>query len=216
MGIVSFYCFLVLLKLTCIREFSDRFPNTDVVGTNLAAIQPELIPEKLQILINNANDPWEYTEAFDFIHCRGLDGGIRNWSIIFTEMYRALTPGRYAEVSNISLHVGFVGNIRTKLPQILCDLEEKTGYTFDITKGDRCSQLMENTRFKIVYNKRLTLQVTATTKIGTSLLFIITKRLKEFYIRLLDIEDVPAKKAKELVRQFTEDLLNEREFLVDM
>jgi len=195
-------------------DVANHFPEARVVGTDLADIQPAWIPENVQILVDDANDWWEYTGDFDFVHCRDLEGGIKDWSFVFAGANRALEAGGCLEFSNFSLHLEFfgdpTGSIKTKLPQILSDFRQKTGCSFEITRGDRCSELMRDAGFEIVHNirRRLALYPMGTELQG-SLRCIIVERLKGIYIRLLHLEGVAEADARERVRQLEEGLENE-------
>ncbi|KAH7021987.1 S-adenosyl-L-methionine-dependent methyltransferase [Ilyonectria destructans] len=58
-------------------EFADRYPDTQVIGTDLSPCQPQWIPP------NN---------HFEFIHLRYLFGAIKDWNILFEEAYRCCAP----------------------------------------------------------------------------------------------------------------------------
>ncbi|KAF5693037.1 TAM domain-containing protein [Fusarium denticulatum] len=63
-------------------EFSDRYPNTEVVGTDLSPCQPQ----------------WTWKENdFSFIHIRYLFGAIRDWNSLFSEAYRCCAPGGWVQ-----------------------------------------------------------------------------------------------------------------------
>ncbi|PBP19886.1 putative sam dependent methyltransferase protein [Diplocarpon rosae] len=74
-------------------DFADEHPNTEVIGTDLSPIQPDLVFE-----IDDASDEWTYpTNYFDFIHIRSLFGSIQDWPALYAQALRHLKPGGYIE-----------------------------------------------------------------------------------------------------------------------
>jgi hypothetical protein len=61
-------------------DFADRHPSARVVGTDLSAIQPSLVPPNVQFEVHDCCDEWIYSaDSFNFIHVRGLYGCIADW-----------------------------------------------------------------------------------------------------------------------------------------
>ncbi|KAJ4009243.1 hypothetical protein NW752_009542 [Fusarium irregulare] len=79
-------------------EFADRFPNVEIVGTDLSPCQPEWVPPNVRFEIDDAvlNWTWEPNE-FDFIHIRYLFGAIKDWTALFKEAYRCVAPGGWVQ-----------------------------------------------------------------------------------------------------------------------
>ena len=84
--------------LIFISEFADRFPNVEIVGTDLSPCQPEWVPPNVRFEIDDAvlNWTWEPNE-FDFIHIRYLFGAIKDWTALFKEAYRCVVPGGWVQ-----------------------------------------------------------------------------------------------------------------------
>jgi SAM-dependent methyltransferase len=62
------------------------------------------VPPNLVIEIDDAEDEWLYKPGtFDFIHCRYLFHGIRDWPRLLGQAMGALQPGGYIEL--VELHV---------------------------------------------------------------------------------------------------------------
>lgn len=53
-------------------EVAKQFPSAFVIGTDLSPIQPMLIPVNCQFEIDDAEEPWVYSQKFDLIHARLL------------------------------------------------------------------------------------------------------------------------------------------------
>ncbi|KAM0206834.1 hypothetical protein ACHAQI_008060 [Fusarium lateritium] len=80
-------------------EFADRYPNTEVIGTDLSPCQPQWVPPNLRFEIDDAVvQPWAWKEDyFDLIHIRYLFGAIKDWNALFKEAYRCCSPGGWVQ-----------------------------------------------------------------------------------------------------------------------
>jgi SAM-dependent methyltransferase len=84
--------------LTDNSEFADRYPSTEVIGTDLSPCQPQWVPPNLRFEIDDAIQPWTWKENyFDFIHIRYLFGAIKDWNTLFKEAYRCCAPGGWVQ-----------------------------------------------------------------------------------------------------------------------
>ncbi|PMD19557.1 S-adenosyl-L-methionine-dependent methyltransferase [Hyaloscypha hepaticicola] len=85
-------------------EFADAYPSAQVVATDLSPIQPAWVPPNLNFEIDDAEEEWLYKAAsMDFIHCRYLFHGIRDWPKLFDQAMRTLKPGGHIEI--VEMHV---------------------------------------------------------------------------------------------------------------
>ncbi|PCD43169.1 hypothetical protein AU210_002271 [Fusarium oxysporum f. sp. radicis-cucumerinum] len=79
-------------------EFADRYPSTEVIGTDLSPCQPQWVPPNLRFEIDDATQPWTWKEDyFSFIHIRYLFGSIKDWNSLFREAYRCCAPGGWVQ-----------------------------------------------------------------------------------------------------------------------
>ncbi|CAF3528771.1 unnamed protein product [Fusarium graminearum] len=79
-------------------EFADRFPNVEIVGTDLSPCQPEWVPPNVRFEIDDAVLSWTWEpNEFDFIHIRYLFGAIKDWSALFKEACRCVIPGGWVQ-----------------------------------------------------------------------------------------------------------------------
>jgi SAM-dependent methyltransferase len=79
----------------------DHFPNAEVIGTDIAKIQPTSEPVNVFFELEDAEQEGGWTWAddeFDFIHFRYLCGAFTSWTSIYKEAYRHLKPGGWIEV----------------------------------------------------------------------------------------------------------------------
>ncbi|KAK0709352.1 S-adenosyl-L-methionine-dependent methyltransferase [Lasiosphaeria miniovina] len=78
-------------------EMGDRFPNAEVLGNDLSAIQPHWIPPNVKFEIDDVESPWVYSKPFDFIFSRYMAGSILNWPAFVQNVHDNLAPGGWAE-----------------------------------------------------------------------------------------------------------------------
>ncbi|RQM04831.1 hypothetical protein DH86_00003914, partial [Scytalidium sp. 3C] len=81
-------------------DFADRYPSAEVVGTDLSPIQPMWVPPNCRFYVDDVESDWTYhdSEAFDFIHGRGMAGSIKDWPRLYKQIYQNLKPGGYLEM----------------------------------------------------------------------------------------------------------------------
>jgi hypothetical protein len=81
-------------------EMADEFPNAIVIGTDLSPIQPGWVPLNCKFYVDDAEAEWNYPtdEHFNFIHARGVWGGIADWARFYSQVYQNLNPGGGLEI----------------------------------------------------------------------------------------------------------------------
>ncbi|KZF23408.1 S-adenosyl-L-methionine-dependent methyltransferase [Xylona heveae TC161] len=81
-------------------DVADTYPSAQVIGTDLAPVQPTWVPTNCQFEIDDAEDDWVYAkDNFDLIHGRDFTFAIRNWTKLIHQSYEHLKPGGYLELS---------------------------------------------------------------------------------------------------------------------
>ncbi|KAM0185780.1 hypothetical protein ACHAPA_011650 [Fusarium lateritium] len=79
-------------------EFADRYPNAEIIGTDLSPCQPEWVPPNVRFEIDDAVMEWTWEpNEFDFIHIRYIFGAIKDWTALFREAYRCCAPGGWVQ-----------------------------------------------------------------------------------------------------------------------
>ncbi|KAL8858800.1 MAG: hypothetical protein Q9178_004717 [Gyalolechia marmorata] len=79
-------------------EMAERFPEAQVVGTDLSPIQPTWIPPNCMFEVDDVTMEWTFRKnSFDFIHSREMFGSIADWDEYFRQCYLHLKPGGYVE-----------------------------------------------------------------------------------------------------------------------
>ncbi|KAF5009420.1 hypothetical protein FDECE_4352 [Fusarium decemcellulare] len=88
-------------------DFADEFPNTNVIGTDISAIQPSWVPANLEFQIDDCTQEWTFKEnSLDYVHMRFLVGSIVDWPALYKQAYRCLKPGGYIESHEATPHIG--------------------------------------------------------------------------------------------------------------
>lgn len=81
-------------------DFADEFPSASVFDTDLSPIQPGWVPPNFQFWVDDSDSEWTFQpdEKFDFIHGRVMGGSIRDWKILYREIFKHLKPGAWVEI----------------------------------------------------------------------------------------------------------------------
>lgn len=81
-------------------DMADRFPSAEVLGFDIAAIQPLWIPPNCQFEILDVKTDWlQGKDSFDFIHGPEFIFSIRDWPTLISQAYEHLKPGGYLELA---------------------------------------------------------------------------------------------------------------------
>ncbi|KAL1968829.1 hypothetical protein VTN77DRAFT_1190 [Rasamsonia byssochlamydoides] len=85
-------------------DFADEHPNAFVIGNDLSPIQPRWVPPNLQFEVDDYESDWSYSQKFDFIHGREMEGMVKDFDRLFAQTYKFLKPGGWAEFQTIELN----------------------------------------------------------------------------------------------------------------
>ncbi|TEA14151.1 Secondary metabolism regulator LAE1 [Colletotrichum sidae] len=80
---------------------NDRLAQ--VIGIDLSAMQPAFVPPNVQFQIDDAEEPWTFSDPFDYIHSRLMTGSISNWEKYVQKCYDNLAPGGYLELNETDI-----------------------------------------------------------------------------------------------------------------
>jgi SAM-dependent methyltransferase len=78
----------------------DEWPDAEVIGTDIAKIQPSAIPLNVFFEIDDAEEEGGWTfakDSFDLIHFRSMVGAFTDWNHIYKEAFKHLKPGGWIE-----------------------------------------------------------------------------------------------------------------------
>ncbi|KAK3986727.1 S-adenosyl-L-methionine-dependent methyltransferase, partial [Cladorrhinum sp. PSN332] len=84
-------------------DYADEHPESHVIGVDLSPIQPSFVPPNLQFFVDDIEEPWTYTEKFDFVYARMMTGSLASWPKFFDQAYENLNPGGWIEVADAVL-----------------------------------------------------------------------------------------------------------------
>lgn len=82
---------------------AERFPNAEIVATDITCFQPSDVPPNVFFEIDDAREEWTYTEPFDFIHMRGLSGAFSDWAAVYAEARKHLQANGILEIADFGL-----------------------------------------------------------------------------------------------------------------
>ncbi|OLN84355.1 hypothetical protein CCHL11_05949 [Colletotrichum chlorophyti] len=78
--------------------FAKGKDDVQVLGLDLALIQPKFIPTCATFTRADIEEPWPAPEQmFDLVHVQMLLGSIRDWTNLYRKSFRHLRPGGYIE-----------------------------------------------------------------------------------------------------------------------
>ncbi|SPO06233.1 related to methyltransferase [Cephalotrichum gorgonifer] len=86
-------------------EFADQYPGTEVIGVDLAPVQPNAIPPNLVFEVDDLEQPWTFSKKFDFIHTEAMVGALQDWPKYFRQSFEFLEPGGYLELHDVDFAV---------------------------------------------------------------------------------------------------------------
>ncbi|KAH8674129.1 S-adenosyl-L-methionine-dependent methyltransferase [Xylariales sp. PMI_506] len=87
-------------------EFAERFPNCQIIGTDLSNIQPGNAPPNITFLKDDAEGEWLYPQKFDYVHFRLVFTCFDNPKKVMQEAFNSMNPGAWIE-----FHDGDAGNV---------------------------------------------------------------------------------------------------------
>ncbi|PQE27889.1 hypothetical protein CJF30_00009076 [Rutstroemia sp. NJR-2017a BBW] len=83
-------------------DFADAHPSAEVVGVDIAPIQPRWVPPNCQFQVDDITMPWTWQQdRFDFIFLRDLLFSIRDWPSLIQQCYNHVKPGGWVEFESI-------------------------------------------------------------------------------------------------------------------
>ena len=86
-------------------DFADEYPGASVLGVDLSPIQPTFTPPNLAFQIDDLEEPWTFSEKFDFIYSRMMIGSIGSYPRLYQQCFDNLAPGGWIEAADISFPI---------------------------------------------------------------------------------------------------------------
>lgn len=76
-----------------------------VIGVDLSPIQPTFIAPNVTFQIDDLEEPWTFSQKFDFIYSRMMVGGFADFPRFFEQAFENLTPEGWIELADICFPV---------------------------------------------------------------------------------------------------------------
>ncbi|EQB54760.1 hypothetical protein CGLO_05365 [Colletotrichum gloeosporioides Cg-14] len=93
-------------------EFGDEHPEAEVLGIDLSAIQPDFAPPNVKFEIDDIEEPWTFSQPFDYIHSRMMTSSLSDWRVYLQRCYDGLAPGGYFEMNEMDYPTSDDGTLR--------------------------------------------------------------------------------------------------------
>ncbi|CAI0650038.1 unnamed protein product [Colletotrichum noveboracense] len=87
-------------------EAAELFPDAEIYGNDLSAIQPGWVPPNVRFEIDDVESTWMDDRSYDFIHSRYMACSLKDWPTYIRRVYDALNPNGWAEFSDMSVLYG--------------------------------------------------------------------------------------------------------------
>jgi SAM-dependent methyltransferase len=88
-------------------DVADEHPHAQVIGADLSPIQPTAVPPNLEFQIMDADEPWTFSQPFDLIHTRLMNGfSIKSWPFFYDQAFKHMAPGGWVENQEFDLAFG--------------------------------------------------------------------------------------------------------------
>jgi len=84
-------------------EMGDQYPSAEIIGVDISDSVPPLLPPNVRLEIDDVEDPWTYSNPFDYIHSRYMAGSIKDWPKLMGQCYRRLKPGGWVEFQDFDI-----------------------------------------------------------------------------------------------------------------
>lgn len=82
-------------------DMADKYATADVIGVDIANVQPQWVPPNCSFEIDDIERDWLYKpNHFDFIHAREFLLAIRDWDRLVKRAFDHLKPGGWLELSS--------------------------------------------------------------------------------------------------------------------
>ncbi|PSN69466.1 S-adenosyl-L-methionine-dependent methyltransferase [Corynespora cassiicola Philippines] len=84
-------------------DFADAHPETEVIGVDLAPVQPQNVPPNLSFEIDDLERNWNFSRKFNFIHSQMMIGAFKDWPRYLSQCFEFLEKDGYLEIHDIDM-----------------------------------------------------------------------------------------------------------------
>ncbi|KAE8367100.1 putative methyltransferase [Aspergillus caelatus] len=99
-------------------DMADQYPEAQVIGTDLSPIQPSWVPPNCVFEIDDFELPWNFTQPFDFIHARSVEGSVKDFPHLFRQAHQNLVPGGWFEMMEPTVDIFSDDDSISKAPNL--------------------------------------------------------------------------------------------------
>ncbi|KAH8429749.1 class I SAM-dependent methyltransferase [Aspergillus melleus] len=100
-------------------DMADSFPEAVVIGTDLSPIQPSWVPPNCVFEIDDFELEWNFSQSFDYIHARAIEGCVHDFPRLFQQAYDSLSPGGWFEIVDFTAGIFSDDESTEKSPHLL-------------------------------------------------------------------------------------------------
>ncbi|KAL4886804.1 S-adenosyl-L-methionine-dependent methyltransferase [Aspergillus karnatakaensis] len=86
-------------------DVADQFPDAIITGTDLSPIQPTWVPPNCRFEIDDYELDWNFSQPFEYIHMRGIEGSVKDFQKLFKQANDNLTRGGWFEICDFTVGV---------------------------------------------------------------------------------------------------------------
>jgi trans-aconitate methyltransferase len=143
-------------------EFAEKYPQAEVLGTDLSPIQPDYVPPNCRFEIDDCEDEWVFSHKFDYIHGRYVCPFFKDVPKLFRSIYDNLVPGGYTEFMETVVYFRAIdgsleGTAVQRWNRLLLEGIRKTGR--DALSVLRYQQHMEEVGFQDITVKKFAVPI---------------------------------------------------------
>ncbi|KAJ5408587.1 hypothetical protein N7509_002470 [Penicillium cosmopolitanum] len=100
-------------------DFADDNPDSEVIGIDLSPIQPAWVPPNCRFEVDDFEETWTYSQKFDYIHGREMEGSIRDHDTLFERALENLNPNGWLEMASMEVNSYSDDDTHLQAPNIL-------------------------------------------------------------------------------------------------
>lgn len=149
-------------------DFADKYPNCEVIGTDISPVQPSWVPPNLNFEISDASKEWTYKpNYFDLVHVRFFVGAIEDWNAFYREAFKVCKPGGWIEHYDHSPVVtsddGSVvpGSAMDTYGKVLAEAARRIGRSATLADDDTMEEGLKAAGFVNIQTKRMKVSLTS-------------------------------------------------------
>ncbi|KAJ0303776.1 hypothetical protein COL516b_006213 [Colletotrichum fioriniae] len=150
-------------------DFADEFPSAQVTGVDISPIQPGWVPPNCKFQVDDIEQPWTWSEDFDFIHIRHLEASIADWPALYKQVFDHLVPGGYVEVKefDITTRSQLYGDdipkdhVFSRWAPVFFEAADKLGKTLTQTHNHGIARALEAVGYVDIVEKRYSIPIGA-------------------------------------------------------